>query len=58
MQLESIVSEQLKALPLFSDTEQSAEAYVEDFSQAWRELGKALLQNQLQQQTETTECNH
>ncbi len=58
MQLESIVSEQLKGLPKFSAAGQSAEAYVEDFSQAWRELGRVLLQSQLQAQIETTESQH
>lgn len=58
MQLESIVSEQLQGLPQFSEAAQSAEAYVEEFSQAWRELGRALLQSQLQGQIETTERQH
>lgn len=55
MQLESIVSEQLNALPVFLDTEQSADAYIEEFTQAWRELGRELLQSQLQRQIETIE---
>ncbi|MBE9077577.1 ISKra4 family transposase [Romeria aff. gracilis LEGE 07310] len=58
MQLESIVSEQLKALPVFSGTSQSAEAYVEEFTQVWRELGRELLQRQLQEQIEHTERGH
>lgn len=58
MQLESIVSEQLKALPLFSSPGQSAEAYVEEFTQVWRELGRELLQGQLQAQIERTEWGH
>ncbi len=52
MQLGSIVSEQLKALPLFSAAEQSTEAYVEGFTQVWRELGHQVLERQLQQQIE------
>lgn len=58
MQLESIVSEQLRALPVFSDTEQSADGYIEDFTQAWRELGRELLQSQLQRQIETVESGY
>ena len=58
MQLESIVSEQLKGLPQFSAAAQSAEAYVEDFSHAWRELGREILESQLQAQIETTERQH
>ncbi len=55
MQLESIVSEHLEALPLFSAAEQSAEAYVEAFTQGWRELGHQVLERQLQQQIEAIE---
>ncbi len=55
MSIESIVSRQLQALPLSWAPQQSAEAYVESFSQAWRELGRTILEQQLQQQIEATE---
>lgn len=58
MQSESIVSEQLKGLAQFSAAAQSAEAYVEEFSQTWRELSRAGLQSQLQGQIETSESHH
>jgi len=55
MSLESIVSEQIKALPTAWEVEPSAEGYVEAFTQAWRELGRTILAGQLQQQIETCE---
>ena len=59
MQLESIVSEQLKALPvLTADPKQRAEAFVEDFTQAWQALGRELLESELQQRIETIERGH
>lgn len=56
MQLESIVSEQLKELSLFSSAEQSADFLVEEFTQVWRELGRQVLQSKLQEQIERLEA--
>ena len=54
MLLESIVSEQFAGLPQFDET-QDAEGYVESFTQAWRELGRQCLEQQLQQRIEQVE---
>lgn len=58
MQLESIVREHLPSLKLFSDSPESAESSVEEFTQAWRELGRELLAHQLQQQIENIESEY
>jgi hypothetical protein len=56
MQLESIVRAHLETLTQFSENpEESAEAKVAAFTQAWREIGRALLAEQLQQQVEALE---
>jgi hypothetical protein len=59
MQLESIVRAHLSALTPFSENpEESAEAKVEAFTQTWREIGRALLAQQLQQQVEALESGY
>jgi hypothetical protein len=59
MQLESIVRAHLETLELFSDSPgEGAEAVVETFSAAWRELGRALLAQQLQQQIDRIESDY
>ena len=55
MQSESIASEQLSEVLSRSAREQGADAYVEAFSDAWRALGRELLEQQLQHQIETVE---
>lgn len=56
MKLESIISEQLSKLQLFSTTPQAAESSVNEFVEAWRELGCTIVQQQLQRQLETAEA--
>lgn len=58
MSLESIVSAHFEALPPVWEAKQSAEVYVEEFTQAWRELGRTILERQLQQQIETSESGY
>ncbi len=56
MLLESIVSEQLKALNAnLTAPAKGAEAYVEAFAEGWRLLGQQLLEVQLQEQIEAVE---
>ena len=56
MLLESIVSEQLKALNAnLAAPAKGAEAYVEAFAEGWRSLGQQLLEVQLQEQIEAVE---
>lgn len=55
MNLDSLVSEQLSKLSLFSCEASSVEQSVNEFSQAWRELGCQVLEQQLQVQIERYE---
>ncbi|NEP20320.1 MAG: hypothetical protein F6J97_26145, partial [Leptolyngbya sp. SIO4C1] len=58
MSLESIVNQPLANLLRFEQLQAhsaNAQAYVEAFSQQWRDLGRALLEQQLQQQIEAVE---
>ncbi|MGF1522817.1 MAG: hypothetical protein ACFBSF_10935 [Leptolyngbyaceae cyanobacterium] len=56
MHLDSIVSERLSQLSLFSPEPHAVEESVEEFVAAWRELGRELLQKQLQAQLEAAEA--
>lgn len=58
MNLDSLISEQLSKLKLFSHSPQAAEASVNEFVEAWRDLGCAILQQQLQAQLEAAEAEH
>ncbi|NEP20363.1 MAG: ISKra4 family transposase [Leptolyngbya sp. SIO4C1] len=61
MSLESIVNQPLANLLRFEQLQAhaaNAQAYVEAFSQQWRDLGRALLEQQLQQQIEAVEQGH
>jgi hypothetical protein len=58
MQLASIVSEQLSKLQLLSTSAPSAEASVNEFVEVWRELGRTILQQQLQVQLATAEAHY
>lgn len=56
MNLESIGNERLKELKLFSDLPQLAQESVDEFVQVWRELGREILQKQLQRQVVAVEA--
>jgi hypothetical protein len=58
MNLESIVKEQLKNLKLFSSEPQDAEVSIEEFTQAWRQLGCKILQQQMQERVEAIESKY
>ncbi|MFM7427372.1 MAG: ISKra4 family transposase [Elainella sp.] len=58
MKLETSIAEQLSQLKLFADGPQPVEEAVEQFQQAWRELGRHLLETQLQAQVETVEAQY
>ena len=58
MQLDSIISEQLGKLQLFSSSAHGVEASVSEFAEAWRELGCRILQAQLQAQLEVAEASY
>lgn len=58
MKLESIISEHLGKLQLFSSSAPGAEASVSEFAEAWRELGCQILQGQLQAQIEVAEAEY
>lgn len=58
MELETIITEGLKQLKLFAEEPQCVEETVEEFEQAWRELGRALLETQLQRQVEAVEAGY
>jgi hypothetical protein len=58
MKLETIITERLAQLKLFAAVPQAVEETVEEFEQAWRELGRDLLEAQLQRQVEAVEAGH
>jgi hypothetical protein len=58
MQLASRVSEPLGKLKLFAASPQAAEASVNEFVEVWRDLGRRLVQQQLQAQLETAEADY
>jgi hypothetical protein len=58
MKLDTIIAEQLSQLKLFAQPPQPVEETVEQFQQAWRELGRQLLETQLQAQVEAVEAQH
>lgn len=58
MKLETIIAERLNQLKLFAAEPGQVEETVEEFEQAWRELGRELLETQLQVQLETVEARH
>jgi len=58
MELDSLIQEHLGKLQLFSATPHAAEASVNEFVEAWRDLGCRILQQQLQRQLEQAEAEH
>ena len=58
MKLATIVTERLQQLKLFASQPGSAEEMVDEFAQAWRELGCQIIQQQLQEQLESAESKH
>lgn len=58
MNLESILSERLSKLKLFSLEPQRAEESVNEFVEVWRELGCEIIEQQLQTQLEAAESNY
>jgi hypothetical protein len=58
MKLESIIAERLSQLKLFASGCESVEETVEEFEQAWRALGRELVEAQLQRQIEAVEAKH
>lgn len=58
MKLDSMISEHLGKLQLFSSSPQAVEASVSEFAEAWRELGCTILQRQLQAHLEEAEASY
>ena len=58
MTLDSLATEHLSKLSLFSEEMSSAEASVSEFAAAWKAMGCQLLEEQLQRQIERCEAQH
>lgn len=58
MTVESIINERLSKLKLFGEAPELAEVSVDEFSQTWRELGREILEQQLQRQIEKCEAKY
>lgn len=58
MKLETIIAERVSQLKLFASSPHPVEETVEEFEQAWRELGRQILETQLQRQVEAVEAQH
>jgi hypothetical protein len=58
MKLETMIAERVSQLKLFACNPQAVEEKVEEFEQAWRKMGREILEARLQVQGETVEAQH
>lgn len=58
MKLETIVTEELSQLNLLGEQPGNAEEMVSEFAQAWRELGRKIIEQKLQEQLKRAEAEY